>query len=181
VIRRRTGGWLVLLATLGLAYAGFGHWLTTAQGRALLGGYAPYLPWLYFLQHVTMFLALAAWFGASLRPGRRAVVTRFALLAEGSLAADGIAYTRRVTLAWAAFCAAMAAASALLFSLAPVAVWSLFANLLTLPLVGAMFVAEYVVRARACPALARGGLARGVLRSMRAYWDSVARPSAGSR
>lgn len=181
MIRRRTGVWLVALATLGLAYAAFGHWLTTAQGRTLLGGYAPYLPWLYFAQHVALFLALAAWFGASLVPGRRAVVTRFALLAEGSLAAEGIAYTRRVTLAWALFCAAMAAGSALLFSFAPLAVWSLFANLLTLPLVGAMFVAEYVVRVRACPGLAHGGIARGVMRSMRAYWDSVARPSAGSR
>jgi len=42
-------------------------------------------------------------------------------------------------------------------------------------------VAEYVVRVRACPGLAHGGLARGVMRSVRAYWDSVARPSAGSR
>lgn len=181
MIRRRTGVWLALLATLGLAYAAFGHWLTTAQGRAALGGYAPYVPWLYLLQHVAMFVALAAWFGASLAPGRRPVVTRFALLAEGSLGADGIAYTRSVTLAWSLFCAFMAAASVLLFALAPLAVWSMFANLLTLPLVLAMFVAEYVVRVRACPGLAHGGLARGVMRSVRAYWDSVARPSAGSR
>lgn len=179
--RRRPGAWLVLLAALGLAYAAFGHWLTTAQGRTLLGAYAPYLPWFYFLQHVGMFILLAAWFGASLRPGRDALVTRFAKLVEGDLAAEGLAYTRRVTLAWALFCAAMAIASALLYFLAPLALWSVFANLLSLPLVAAMFVAEYVVRLRVCPDLARGGLARGVLRSMRAYWESGARSIAGPR
>jgi uncharacterized membrane protein len=181
VIRRRTGAWLVLFATLGLAYAAFGHWLTTAQGRALLGDFAAYLPWLYFLQHVAMLTALAAWFGTSLRPGRDALVSRFARLYEGDLDAGALAYTRGATLAWALFCAAMAIASALLYFLAPLATWSVFANLLTLPLVGAMFVAEFVVRLRVRPELAHGGLARGVLRSVRAYWDSAARPTAGPR
>lgn len=180
-MRGRTGAWLVLLVALGLAYAAFGHWLTTDRGREALGPLAAYLPWLYLLQHAAMFVALAAWFAASLRPGRDARVTRFALLAEGTLSPRGLAYTRRVTLAWALFCAAMAAASGLLFFLAPLAAWSLFANVLTLPLVGAMFVAEYLVRARACPELARGGLAPGVLRSMRAYWDTIARTSVGPR
>jgi uncharacterized membrane protein len=181
VIRGRTGGWLVVLAALGLAYALFGHWLTTAQGSVAVGALAPYLPWLYFLQHVAMFLALAAWFAASLRPGRNALVTRFALLVEGTLSPAGLAYTRGVTLAWALFCAATAAISALLFFLAPLTVWSLFANLLTLPLVGAMFVAEYLVRVRVCPELGHGSLARGVLLSVRAYWDSGARTPAGPR
>jgi uncharacterized membrane protein len=181
VIRGRTGGWLAVLVTLGLAYAAFGHWLTTAQGRALLGGFAPYLPWLYFAQHVAMFTALGAWFGTSLRPGRDALVTRFARVSESSLSAEGIAYTRRVTLAWTLFFAAVAATSVALFFFAPLELWSAFANLLTLPLVGAMFVAEYAVRTRACPELARGGLARSVLRSVRAYWELTARSAAGPR
>jgi uncharacterized membrane protein len=75
----------------------------------------------------------------------------------------------------------VAAASALLFALAPLGVWSLFANLLTLPLVAAMFVAEFLVRMRVCPELGHGGLARGVLRSVRAYWVSGARSTAGPR
>jgi uncharacterized membrane protein len=181
VIRGRTGGWLVLLGSLGLAYALFGHWLTTAQGRAALGDLAPYLPWLYFVQHVAMFLAMAGWFAASLRPGRDALVTRFALLVEGTLSPAGLAYTRRVTLAWAVFSTAIAAVSVLLFCFAPLEGWSLFANLLTLPLVGVMFVGEYLVRERACPELAHGSLARGVIRSVRAYWDSAARRTAGPR
>jgi len=181
VSRARTRGWLALLIALALGYAVLAHWLTTAPGRAALGGLGPYVPWFYFLQHVAMFLALAAWFGASLRPGREALVTRFALLVEGTLSPAGLAYTRGATLAWAVFSAAIAAASALLFFLAPLALWSVFANLLTLPLVGAMFVAEFLVRVRVCPELSHGGVLRGVTRSVRAYWDSGARTTAGPR
>jgi uncharacterized membrane protein len=139
------------------------------------------VPWFYFLEHVAMFLALAGWFGASLRPGREALVTRFARLVEGELSPADLAYTRGVTLAWAVFSAAVAAASVLLYILAPLELWSLFANLLTLPLVGAMFVAEFLVRIRVRPELSRGGVLRGVTRSVRAYWDSAARPTAGPR
>jgi uncharacterized membrane protein len=181
VSRGRKGGWLALLIAIGLAYAVFAHWLTTARGGAALGGLGPYVPWFYYLQHVAMFGALAAWFGASLRPGHEARVTRFARHAEGALSPAALAYTRGVTLAWSVFSAAMVAASTLLYFLAPLALWSAFANLLTLPLVGAMFVAEYLVRVRVCPELGRGGLLRSVARSVRAYWDSGARPTPGPR
>jgi uncharacterized membrane protein len=55
-------------------------------------------------------------------------------------------YTRQVTIAWTLFFGAMALASTLLFFLAPLATWSVFANLLTLPLVALMFIGEYWVR-----------------------------------
>jgi len=181
VRRGRKGGWLALFIAIGLAYALLAHWLTTAQGSAALGGLGPYVPWFYYLQHVAMFVALAAWFGTSLRSGHEALVTRFARLAEGTLSPAALAYTRAVTLAWSVFSAAIVAASTLLFFLAPLALWSLFANLLTLPLVGAMFVAEYLVRVRVCPELGHGGLLRSVARSVRAYWDSGARPTPGPR
>ena len=42
-MRGRTGAWLVLLVALALAYAAFGHWLTTARGRESLGALAAYL------------------------------------------------------------------------------------------------------------------------------------------
>ena len=45
-----------------------------------------------------MFVALAAWFGASLRAGREPLVTRFARLAGETLDAPGLAYTRGATL-----------------------------------------------------------------------------------
>jgi uncharacterized membrane protein len=181
VSRVRTRGLLALLIVLAVGYAALAHWLTTAQGRAALGELGPYVPWFYFLEHIAMFLALAGWFGASLRPGREALVTRFARLVEGPLSPAGLAYTRGVTLAWAVFSATVAGASVLLYFLAPLALWSVFANLLTLPLVGAMFVAEFLVRIRVCPELSHGGLLRGVTRSMRAYWVSDARRPAGPR
>jgi uncharacterized membrane protein len=167
-MRERTG-WLALLIALGLGYAVLSHWLTTAAGVTALGALGPYVPWFYYLQHLAMFVALAAWFGASLRPGRDALVTRFALRVEGSLSPAGLAYTRHVTLAWALFSAAIAGVSTLLFFLGTLPVWSVFANLLTLPLVAAMFVGEYLVRVRVCPELAYGGVLRGVLRSVLAY------------
>jgi uncharacterized membrane protein len=49
------------------------------------------------------------------------------------------------------FFAAMTLASTLLFFLAPLAAWSVFANFLTLPLVALMFIAEYGVRRWALP------------------------------
>jgi uncharacterized membrane protein len=137
--------------------------------------------WVYYLQHAAMFLALGAAFGTSLRPGQEALCTRFARAVEGALSAGALAYSRRATLAWAAFCGAMVAASSLLFFLAPLPAWSIFANLLTLPLVGAMFLAESLVRTRACPELGHGGVLRGVTRSVRAYWDTGVRPTPGPR
>jgi uncharacterized membrane protein len=47
----------------------------------------------------------------------------------------------------------MAAAAALLALAAPFAWWSLFANVLSWPLIGAMFVADYLVRRFAFPHL----------------------------
>ena len=73
--------------------------------------------------------------------------------------------------------AAMATASTLLFFLAPLELWSVFANLLSLPLVGAMFAAEFAVRLRLHPDLCQGG----VLRSVRAYWERNASHSPGPR
>jgi uncharacterized membrane protein len=139
-------------------------------------------PWIYYLQHVLMFAALGAAFGVTLRPGQEALCTRLARLAEGgALSAAAEAYSRAVTLAWAAFCAVMVAVSTLLYFLAPLGAWSVFANLLTLPLVGAMFLAESLVRLRLCPELSHGGVLRGAVRSVRAYWDGSARPTPGPR
>ena len=89
----RTRLWLALIAACGLAYAALAHWLTTPQGVAALGVLAPYVHWLYYLQHAGMFLALGAVFGLSLRPGREALVTRLARLVGDPLDAGGLAYT----------------------------------------------------------------------------------------
>lgn len=138
-------------------------------------------PWVYYLQHVLMFVALGAAFGVTLRAGQEALCTRLARAVQGALSRDAENYSRGVTLAWALFCAVMIAASTLLFFLAPLGAWSVFANLLTLPLVGAMFLAESLVRVRVCPELGNGGVLRGAANSVRAYWESSVRPTPGPR
>lgn len=107
---------------------------------------------LYFIQHVGTNLALGALFGRSLVTGREALVTQFSRMAHnGQLSPSRTRYTRQVTVAWTAFFVTMAALSTALFVAAPPAVWSLFANLLTLPLLGLMFAAEHLVRLRVLP------------------------------
>ena len=169
--------WLALVAGAGLAYTLLAYWLTTAQGTAALGALAPYVHWLSYLQHAAIFLALGAAFGASLRGGREALVTRLARRVGDPLDAAGLAYTRGVTVAWTLFSAAMVAISTLLFFLAPLEIWSIFANLLTLPLVGGMFAVEFAIRLRAHPELCQGG----VLRSVRAFWEHGASLTSGPR
>ncbi len=55
-------------------------------------------------------------------------------------------YTRRLTAAWCVFSAAQLLVSALLLAFAPLDTWSLFVNLLNLPLLAAMFVGDYLLR-----------------------------------
>ena len=49
------------------------------------------------------------------------------------------------------FFAANACVSALPFAYAPIVVWSVFANILALPLVALMFAIEYIVRLKRLP------------------------------
>jgi uncharacterized membrane protein len=107
----------------------------------------------YWLQHVGMQLILLMTFGRTLIAGRQPLCTRFAEAVHAPLTAQHIIYARQVTVAWTWFFAAMALASTLLFFLAPLATWSVFANFLTLPLVALMFIAEHWVRRRLLPDL----------------------------
>jgi uncharacterized membrane protein len=120
-----------------LLAAGAGIWLWTRPGNA---------PGALLAVHVGVYLGLLWVFARTLRSGREPLVTGIARRVRGVLPAEIAGYTRRVTQAWCVFFACMAAASTALFLLAPLPVWSLFANLLNLPLVVAMFVAEYLVR-----------------------------------
>lgn len=126
---------------------------------------------LYCIQHVGTNLALGALFGRSLIGGREPLVTRFArMVHNGPFRAAKVRYTRQVTMAWTAFFVAMAALSTGLFVLAPPAIWSIFANLLTMPLVALMFAAEHLVRVRVLRPEDRSSLGdsiRGYRASMR--------------
>ena len=110
---------------------------------------ASHLPHVYLLQSVCTNAALMLLFGASLRAGAEPLCGRLAATLRGRpLAPDVARYTRQVTIAWTIFFAALIVISSTLFILAPVAVWSLVANVFYMPMIFAMFVAEYVVRRR---------------------------------
>lgn len=100
------------------------------------------------LSHACIHGGLLAWFANSLRPGREALVSSLARQVRGSLDPDVAAYTRIVTKAWCVFFAAQLGASATLLAFASTATWSLFVNVLDLPLAGLMFLAEYACRLR---------------------------------
>ena len=98
------------------------------------------------IPHAMAYAALLALFTASLMPGREAIITVLARQVRGAIPPEIVTYTRRVTVAWAGFFTAQIAASIILALLAPLAIWSLFVNVLNLPHIAVMFAAEYAYR-----------------------------------
>jgi uncharacterized membrane protein len=96
---------------------------------------------------VLLNLILCFLFARTLRGGSEPLITRFARVERGGqLPAELARYTRRLTIAWAAFFALMAATSAALALWGSFAAWSLFTNVLNYALVVVFFVAEYAYR-----------------------------------
>lgn len=126
----------------------------------------------YWLQNVGMQLVLFMTFGRTLFAGRQPLCTRFAEAVHAPLTPQHETYARQVTVAWTLFFAAMALASTLLFFLAPMAMWSVFANFLMLPLVALMFIAEYWVRRWVLPEMQHAH----ILDAVRAFRNTSARP-----
>jgi uncharacterized membrane protein len=120
----------------------------------------------YLLQECGMNGLLAAVFGRSLRAGEAPLCTRLADQLHGPLTPAEILYTRQVTLAWTLLFAAITLTTLGLYIAAPLAAWSLFVNFVTVPLIAAMFVAEFAVRRRVLPAADRGG----ILASLRLFF-----------
>lgn len=153
------------------------RWWMLVGTLASLGGLIWYWPelrrnvaLLYFLQHLGTNLALAVLFGRSLFGPGEALVTQFARLAhQGVLSTAQARYTRQVTRAWTLFFVLMALVSTGLFLLAPPILWSVFANLLTMPLLCLMFLGEWLVRNLVLPPADR----TGITDSLRAYRASL--------
>ena len=140
----KTGLWLklALAALLVLGYPMVMHWLLTASSWSHAA-----LAWFSLLQNVGMQLLLALFFGLTLRPGHEPLIARFACRIHGADYSPRIArYARQATWAWTLFFVAMIVTPIVLFAWTSVEVFSCFVNLLSLPLLGAMFVAEYVAR-----------------------------------
>ena len=129
---------------------------------------------LYLIQHLEINLALAAFFGCSLSGPGDALVTRLARLAEGpDLSALKVRYTRQVTVAWTVFFVANAAVSALLYALAPAAVWSVYANILNGPIIALMFLGEHLCRRFVLPPHEQPSFA-AVIRAWRSHRSTPA-------
>lgn len=185
--------WAVLLAVAPPLAIGFGMlrgavggpipWFYAAAAVILAAAVWPTLQQnvaaVYFAQHLGINSALGLFFGQTLLQGRQPLCTHLAGLAHGEISPRLARYTRQVTLAWTVFFSAVAVASAALFAFAPREVWSAFANLLTMPLVGAMFVVEGIVRRFRLPPEERLGLLATIAvyrRSMAARGDKASSP-----
>ncbi len=157
---RRLGALLAVCAGVGLLLWEF--WGTLERNFSRV----------YFLQHAGTNVMLATVFGVTLARGRQPLCTRFAEVVHGGLTAELVRYTRQVTLAWTLFFLTESLVSTLLFLFAPIGVWSIFANFLTLPLVLLMFAAEYLVRLHKLPQLEKHSIMDGIL----AYWKTPVAP-----
>jgi uncharacterized membrane protein len=171
------------LVVLGAAAAwGAGHRALAVAAASLVlllalqaaSGHGVPSRWLYLAQHAGAHLALAAWFGSTLRRGGEPLVSALARRVHGNFTPAMARYTRNVTLAWTLYFLGMAIASLALFAAGDFARWSLLANLLTPMLTVAFFVGEYLLRYLLHPEFERVGL----LRAVQAYRSHGA--SAGS-
>jgi uncharacterized membrane protein len=122
----------------------------------------------YWMQDIGMMLILFMTFARTLVAGRKPMCTHFAEIAHGTLTPQHQHYARQVTVAWVVFFAGMITVNSLLFFLTPRPVWSIFANFLTLPLIGLMFAVEYGVRRARFPEIENNHF----LDAFRAYWKS---------
>lgn len=118
--------------------------LTWALEQARAGTWG--LAFMYGAPHAAAYLVLLWFFARTLRRGRDPLISRVARRVHGALSPEMEAYTRGVTLAWCLFFAGQVAVSALLLALAPLEAWSLFVNVLNIPLLGLMFGSEYLYR-----------------------------------
>jgi uncharacterized membrane protein len=130
-------------------------------------------PWVYFVQHAGMHSLLGIMFARTLsRDHAQALCSKVSYMVWGDqLDAPFYLYTWRVTWVWTAYFALATLASVLLFWLAPLAWWSVFANLLTPVLIGAIFVIEFAVRQRVLPKDRHASIAQ----TIRAYREYSAR------
>jgi uncharacterized membrane protein len=76
------------------------------------------------------------------------VIERLARLREPNLPASGVAYTRRVTIAWLGFFVVNGAIAFATALAGDVSVWSLYNGLIAYVLMGVMFAVEFLLRQR---------------------------------
>lgn len=143
---------LALLATLAgyiAASLWFHHplrWLVPAAAAAAVSWAEPPVEWLLFVPPIAINLALAWVFGRTLMHGRVPLISRFAMLEQGTLSDELASYTRVLTWLWTLLFVAAAATSLALSLSGHRDAWSLFTNFLNYLLVAALFLGEFVYR-----------------------------------
>jgi len=141
LIWRWSGALAGLLAAAAAAFLVHHYWPLFTRNFSIV----------YLIQQCGFYAIMAFGFGRSLLKGRVPLCTQLADKIHGPLSAAELRYTRKVTIAWVVFFLLNMAVSGVLFAFAPLRIWSLFANFLSLPLILLMFGAEYAVRRRALP------------------------------
>lgn len=127
---------------------------------------------IFWLQDIGLMLLLLITFAHTLLQGQKPLCVHFAeMINGGQLPIAHERYARSVTIAWVIFFAVMMIVSTLLFFLAPLPIWSIFVNFLTLPLVALMFVGEYIIRRHTLTDLPAGSVTDAV----RAYLNNSRR------
>ncbi|HEY0666088.1 MAG TPA: hypothetical protein VGD24_08485 [Gallionella sp.] len=98
------------------------------------------------LPHMAGNLFMMWLFARTLGGEREPLITTIARKVHGTLKPEIERYTRTVTIAWTLFFAMQVAASLILFTFAPLEIWSTYVNLLNVPLIILMFIIEYIYR-----------------------------------
>ncbi|WP_428391588.1 hypothetical protein [Lichenicoccus sp.] len=98
------------------------------------------------VSHTALYGGLTLLFGRSLLPGREPLVTAMARIVEPELTPTMRVYTRRVTWLWTLYGPMQIAVSLLLLRFATLRAWSVFVNLIDLPLLASTFGLEFAAR-----------------------------------
>jgi uncharacterized membrane protein len=122
--------------------------------------------WADLIQQFAVYGLIALGFLRSLRPDQTPLCTQLAGRLHGALTPEEIAYTRRATVAWAAFYALIACAVLALFFIASLRVWSLFVNFAVFGLIAFMCIADHAIRQRVLPRRPSGGLVAALRQSL---------------
>lgn len=131
---------------------------------------------LYFLMYlppVVVSLGLLLLFGRTLQSGSTPLIARYARLLDGELNQEMLRYTRRVTQIWTIFFLVMLIESIGMAIFAPVAIWSLFANVLNYAAIGILFIAEYIYRHRVYTDLPKTGFFQFILKIAKVRPDQL--------
>lgn len=114
------------------------------------------------LSHATLNLFLLWLFGRTLLRGQEPLISQISRLINGQLQPEIIIYTRQVTIAWCIFFALQVITSLLLYIFAPIVAWSLFINVLNLPLLILMFLLEHTYRTARFPSHSRTSILKAI-------------------